>query len=155
MEHVFWLENTQIAGRPGPNQIPWKLDEFANNGFAAILSVNDGELCHVQDIHDAGLVYACLPMSENAPPRAGDRELSLLSLPKTYEFIETNLNHGKVLIHCTSGKDRTGLVMAFYLTQKFDMPVDEAMCRVRNIRPIAFTAEGWWEYSRSLLFECR
>ena len=59
-----------------------------------------------------------------------------------------------MLIHCRSGKDRTGLLMAYYLLNERAMTVGQAMDQVLRVRPIAFTAEGWLDYCKSILNEC-
>ena len=154
MEFVFWLKEGTVAGRTGPNTNPWKLDELVKGGFSAILSVNDGELCHIKDIEGAGLNYACIPMSENAPPRHGDKELCLLNLPKAFQYIKNHISKGVVLIHCRSGKDRTGLVMAYFMCKEYGLSVKQAMDYVLQVRPIAFSAENWIEYCTEILDEC-
>src|SRR5215213_8003858 len=111
MQHVFWIEDKKLAGRPGPDFAAWDLDELSRSGFKAILSVNDGELCRPQEIRTLGLAYALISLSENAPPQPGDRKICISNLPKAFEFIATQTQFGPVLVHCRSGKDRTGLVM--------------------------------------------
>ena len=154
MQHIFWLESGKLAGRTGPNNNPWVPDEFVKAGFSAIISVNDGELCHVDEIEQSGLAYVCIPMSGNAPPRPGDKDICLDNLPRALDFIKKHLASGKVLIHCRSGKDRTGLLMAYYMLDEHAMTVDQAMDRVWQVRPTAFTAEGWRDFCRSILDEC-
>ena len=154
MEHVFWLEKGKIAGRTGPNSNSWNPGDFVDNGFSAIISVNDGELCHIEDIENAGLAYECIPMSENAPPRPGDKEKCLNNLPRAYKFIKSHLRNGSVLIHCRSGKDRTGLLMAYYMLKEYKLTPNKAMSLVFDVRPIAFSAEGWVDYCKEILDEC-
>ena len=154
MHHVFWLKTGKLAGRTGPNKNPWVLGDFARAGFSGIISVNNGDLCHLDEIENSGLAYACIPLSENAPPRPGDREICLASLPRALEFVKKHLATGKVLIHCRSGKDRTGLLMAYYMLKEHSMTADQAMEQVWKVRSIAFTAEGWRDFCRSVLDEC-
>ena len=143
MKEVFWLRPGKIAGRAGPNLIPWQLEELRAAGLASILSVNHGEDCHTTLIENLGFTYNCIPMSRNAPAQAGDLEYNLRKLPEVVDFIYKNLKAGPVLIHCRSGKDRTGLIMAAILMASEDMPPRVAMDEVLKIRPIAFSAEGW------------
>jgi protein-tyrosine phosphatase len=56
-----------------------------------------------------------------------------------------------VLIHCRAGKDRTGMVMAAYLIEFEDYDAKAAMDQVIDVRPIAFTAEGWKEFGLEVL----
>lgn len=151
MEHVFWLRKGQIAGRSGPNSIMWDLDELKASGIAAILSVNNGEAVHESLLSQLNIAYSNVPMSSNAPVKDGDKELCLKNIPKAMSFIRDNLATGPVLIHCRSGKDRTGMVMAAYLITFESYNPREAMDKVISVRPIAFSADGWMEFGLGVL----
>ncbi|OUR69249.1 protein phosphatase [Marinomonas sp. 42_23_T18] len=151
MEKVFWLKQGEIAGRSGPNLDAWELTELKEKGIAAILSVNFAEAVDQGAMQEAGILHANIPMSPNAPVHAGDKEICLANLPKAMDFIASNKALGPILIHCRSGKDRTGLVMAAYLIQFEGMAAREAMDQVLNVRSIAFSAEGWIPFSLDVL----
>ena len=151
MEHVFWLRKRKIAGRSGPNTAMWDLNEIKANGITAILSVNHGDAVHETMLSNLGITYSNIPMSSNAPAREGDKELCLQNLPKAMDFIRENLMNGPVLIHCRSGKDRTGMVMAAYLIEFERYDVEKSMEEVMAVRPIAFSAEGWMEFGLDVL----
>jgi len=151
LEHVFWLREGKIAGRSGPNSTIWDLDEIKASGFAAILSVNNGEAVHESKLSSLGISYSVIPMSSNAPVRDGDKELCLENLPKAMAFIRENMTNGPILIHCRSGKDRTGMVLAAYLIEFEGCSEKEAMEEVITVRPIAFSAEGWMEFGLEVL----
>jgi len=153
MKHVYWLRIGQIAGRTGPNTHMWDPDELKSNGISAILSVNNGEAVHESLLASLGIAYANIPMSSNAPARKGDFEHCLENLPKAMRFIRENIPNGAVLIHCRSGKDRTGMVMAAFLIEFEGYHVVQAMDEVLAVRPIAFTAEGWKKFTRDVLGE--
>jgi protein-tyrosine phosphatase len=151
LEHIFWLRKGKIAGRSGPNFDNWDLNEIGASGFAAILSVNNGEAVHESMLSKTGMAYSNIPMSSNAPVRDGDKERCLENLPKAMAFIRENMIDGPVLIHCRSGKDRTGLVLAAYLIEFEGCSEKEAMEKVIAVRPIAFSAEGWMEFGLEVL----
>lgn len=152
MNHIFWLVPNLLAGRCGPDSEPWNLDELQQSGIGAVLSVNDGESCDPEEFAQQGLAYSCIPLSRNAPPCDGDLEHCLVALPEALAFAEGNIDRGiPVLVHCVAGKDRTGLFMAYYLMHCEGCSVDQAMERVRAVRPIAFTAEGWNEFAAEVL----
>jgi len=151
MEHVFWLRKGKIAGRSGPNTVMWDLNEIKTNGITAILSVNNGDEVHETMLSNLGITYSNIPMSSNAPARKGDKELCLHNLPKAMDFIRGNLMNGPVLIHCRSGKDRTGMVMAAYLIEFERYDAKKSMEEVMAVRPIAFSAEGWMEFGLDVL----
>jgi hypothetical protein len=151
MKHVYWLREDKIAGRTGPNTHMWDLHELKANGIAAILSVNHGEAVHETMLTGLGIAYANIPMSSNAPAREGDREFCLENLPKAMAFIWEHMRNGPVLVHCRSGKDRTGMVFAAWLIDFEGYDAKQAMDEVLSVRPIAFTAEGWMEFTLGVL----
>lgn len=115
--------------------------------------MNDGELCHPRDFAQVGVAYACFPLSENAPPRPGDVEQCVHALPSAYAFAVSHFERERsVLVHCRSGKDRTGLFLAYALLRQGVSPsIDDAIEAVRRVRPIAFSAPGWPEHARDVL----
>ena len=151
MEQVFWLRKGKIAGRSGPNSVMWDLNEIKANGITAILSVNNGDAVHETMLSNLGITYSSIPMSSNAPAREGDKEYCLKNLPKAMDFIRRNIKKGPILIHCRSGKDRTGMVMAAYLIEFEGYDVQKSMKEVLAVRPIAFSAEGWKEFGLDVL----
>jgi len=96
--------------------------------------------------------YRCIPLSENAPPRDGDFEHCLNVLPEAYDYVRSELDRQRsVLVHCTSGKDRTGLFMGYFLMRRSGLSVDDAIVAVRRVRPIALSAEGWEDLAAAVL----
>ncbi len=153
MRHVFWLVPGKLAGRAGPDREPWKITELRHAGIGATLSVNDGVLCRVEDFVEAGIDYCCIPLSANAPPLAQDKAHCLAALPQAYAYVKAKIeSRTATLVHCSSGKDRTGLFMAYFLVRSGASPVD-AMAGVKAVRPIAFTAEGWEAFAFEVLKE--
>lgn len=152
MQNVFWLIPAKLAGRTGPNVDPWDARALKEGGIDAVLSVNHGMLVDASELEFCGISYACIPFSRNAPPIPGDLEICLDALPKALDFVQKNIEAGKAaMIHCTSGKDRTGLLMSYFLMRTQGMTVEEAIVEVRRVRPIALSAMGWDEFGREVL----
>ena len=152
MDHIFWLVPNLLAGRCGPDTEPWCLDDLRQSSIGAVLSVNDGELCRPEDFARRGLSYACIPLSSNAPPCDGDLEHCLSVLPAALAFAKENIGRQiPLLVHCSAGKDRTGLFMAYYLMHCEDCSIEQAMKRVRAVRSVAFTADGWHDFAFQVL----
>ena len=141
-----------LAGRAGPDREPWELLRLREAGIRAVLSVNDGLLCHAKDFAAAGMAYACIPLSANAPPRPGDEEICARALPQACSFVQSQLAQRRpTLVHCSSGKDRTGLFFCYFLMRHGGLALDEAIKAVRAVRPIALSAEGWEAFAARVL----
>ncbi len=150
MENLFFLEPC-VAGRSGPDKSMWDIEKLKCHGVSAILSVNDAEMVHASRIKALGIVYAHIPLSSNAPPLKGDLETCLKALPQIVKFIECHSGSGIVVVHCRSGKDRTGLALAAYLIKSRGYSALEAIETIKNVRSIAFTAPNWEEFAKTVL----
>jgi len=154
MRKVFWLREGVIAGRSGPNRDAWSPEELAAGGIGAVLSVNDGELVHSDDLSAVGVIYSCVPLSDSAPPRPGDLKICLDALPRGLNFVVSSIESGRnVLVHCSSGKDRTGMFLSYYLCATEGLAPASAIEQVRRVRPIALSAEGWETLTLDVLRE--
>src|SRR4051794_33670274 len=119
MKHLFWLIPDVLAGRPGPDRAPWDPASMRARGIEAVLSVNDGLLCHPEDFQSHGIAYACFPLPDTPPPQPGDIEVCLQALPAAHAFVQQQISIGHAtVVHCSSGKDRTGLFLAHYLMRE-------------------------------------
>lgn len=155
MRHLYWLRPQLICGRSGPDRNPWQARELASAGIGAVLSVNDAALVHPEDLAAVGIRHRCIPLSDSAPPLEGDLEACRIALPQCFEFASEQLALGRsVMVHCSSGKDRTCLFLAYYLCRTEGLSASYAMSEVRRVRPIAFTATGWEEFALSVLETC-
>jgi protein-tyrosine phosphatase len=152
MRKVFWLRPHVIGGRSGPNKDFWNPGELARGGFGAIISVNDGELVHPEALSAVGIDYKCVPLSDSAPPQPGDLERCAAALPQALAFALQSIESGRsVLVHCHSGKDRTGMFLSYFLCETEGLPAAEAIEEVKRVRPIALSAEGWEPFTLRVL----
>ena len=152
MRHVFWLRPGRIAGRTGPNLDPWFPEQLAAAGIGAVVSVNDAISVYPDDLARAGIANACFPMADNAPPRPGDFEYCCDMLPRVYAYLAKSIDAGRIpLVHCTAGKDRTGLVLCHYLCEAEALTPLDAIREVRRIRPIALSAPGYEDFALEVL----
>ena len=152
MQQVFWLRNQSIAGRPGPGYYPWQPAELAAGGIGAIMTVNDAQSVYPDDLAAAGIEHAWFPLEDNAPPRPGDFEHCVASLPPALDFIRAMQRKDRaVLIHCTAGKDRTGLMLAYYLCREEGYRAEAAIAEVRQVRPQALSALEYEPFAITVL----
>lgn len=155
MDQLFWVIPSVLAGRAGPDRAPWRLERLREAGIGAVLSVNDGLLCHPEDFRAQQIAYTCVPLSPNAPPRPGDEETCRKALPLAYAFVQEQAQSGRAtMVHCSSGKDRTGLFLAYYLVRRQALSVEAAIGEIRRVRPIAFSAPGWDAFAVEVLRRC-
>ena len=151
MNHLFWLIPNRLCGRCGPGQQPWDYAALRESGIGAILSVSGG-LVEPAEVQAAGLDHACIEMSANAPPLEGDAEVCRAALPKALSYVEDQMGRGHaVLVHCAAGKDRTGLFLSYYLARREGLSARAAITRLRQVRPIALSAEGWEDFALELI----
>jgi len=154
MRNVFWLRPGAIGGRTGPNHDMWDPKELAAGGIGAVLSVNDGELVRPDELAAVGIDYCCVPLSDAAPPQPGDLEICLSALPRALSFVVDAIDrHRSVLVHCRSGKDRTGLFLSYYLCVTEGLTPDAAIRELKRVRPVALSAEGWQSFAYQVLGE--
>lgn len=50
-----------------------------------------------------------------------------------------------VLVHCNSGKDRTGLLLAYYLVSRKELSAKRALKVLRRLKPNVLSASGYEE----------
>jgi protein-tyrosine phosphatase len=151
MKNIFWLIDDQLGGRTGPDVDPWDLPSLRAGGVGAILSFTPHEIDPAQ-IEAAGIAHTCILLTGNAPPLEGDAAICRDLLPKALDFVQQQIDQGRaVIVHCTSGKDRTGLFLSYYLTTRQGLSPRQAIDKVRRVRPIALSAEGWEPFALDVL----
>jgi hypothetical protein len=83
----------------------------------------------------ADIAYACEPMSPNMPPQPGDEEGCRRALLRAYDFVLTQMSQGRaVMVHCHAGKDRTGLILSYFLMKHAGLTPVDAIRSVRRVR---------------------
>jgi protein-tyrosine phosphatase len=142
MEYVYWVIEGLLAGRPGPVEFPWDLAALRAAGMRAIVSLNTEP--EPAEIAAAGLRHHSRPMTPNLPVVAPLQDLLLGELEPALATIHAEVSAGvPTLVHCHAGRDRSGLVLAAYLVRYLGLEVDEAIRRVRSVKPTAMSAPGY------------
>lgn len=155
MKHLFWLVDGVLAGRPGPNIVTWDPHELYNGGIRAVLTLNRGYGVDTSMLEAIGIVHKRIPILVQEPPQPDAFEVAWPALEETSCWVWEQIQSEKpVLIHCTHGKDRTGLLLAYILVRYYDQTSQDAIEYVRRVRPIALTAVGWEQFSNDLLAHC-
>ena len=144
MEHVYWVIEGLLAGRPGPVLQPWDPAELYAGGLRTVISLAAEET--IEDLTAYGLAHY----------RAGFPPVTLFSnsmrkafiyqaLP-VWAFIHEQLGRGlPTMVHCHAGQDRTGAILAGYLIIHRGEQPERAVQRLREVKPTAMAAEGFAE----------
>jgi protein-tyrosine phosphatase len=142
MDHVFWVLDDRLGGRPGPTKEPWRLADLR---FAIDVVVNISEHASpVAEFDALGIEHTWIPLPTTVPPHAEAQRSCLESLPRAEAYLSEQLQAGhRVLVHCVSGKDRTGMLLAYHLARTNGLTARESLSQVRKVRPEALSAEGW------------
>jgi len=144
MKEVFWVIPGRLAGRCGPQLVPWDSKELRAGGVQAVVSLAgpvDGQELGLARIEHLPLYLpAVLLISEE------DFDLFLSYVPPFLDFADRALGMDKpVMVHCTYGCDRTGAMLAAYLVARHGLSPHEAIAKVRSVRPQAMSAAGYDE----------
>ncbi|WP_223269934.1 phosphatase domain-containing putative toxin [Nostoc sp. 'Peltigera membranacea cyanobiont' 213] len=105
-ENLWWVIPGKLAGVRKP--IAEELKELQTAGIYAIVSVMD-DLSNLDLYQQADIPYLWLPIQGGTPPN-GEQ------LQELQNFIDSqNALDKAVAVHCTSGRRRTGTMLAAYL----------------------------------------
>lgn len=105
-ENLWWVIPGKLAGVRKP--MAEELTELQAAGVGAIVSVMD-DPSNLDLYHQANIPHLWLPTKGGTQP---SRE----QVEELHNFVESQNRQGKaVAVHCTSGKRRTGTMLASYL----------------------------------------
>lgn len=122
-----WVIDGMLAGCG----LPVTDDEFdwvVAQGIKSIVTVR--EVALPSDWFNGGDIdYLHLAVEDFGAP-------NLEELVQAVDFIDQQISSGRpVMVHCAAGKGRTGAVLAAYLVKKQSLTADQAIDKVRDMRP--------------------
>jgi predicted protein tyrosine phosphatase len=141
-ESFFWVIPGKLAGRAGPVVAPWDFEELKASGFTTIVSTD--EECHARLIADEGCfthLEEIMPRDYPTTPLLIDRFVELTRRAAVNVLAELKKG-ATVLVHCYAGRDRTGLTLCAVMMEHEGISADEALKKLRAVRPTALTGAG-------------
>ena len=122
-----WVERGKLAGSGYPasrGQVEW----LVGAGIRSILSLT-GDPIPSEWAGGLDVNSGHVAMEDHQAP-------SVESMDQGVEFIVRQLEGGRpVLVHCLAGEGRTGCVLAAYLVRTKGLGADEAIARLRELKP--------------------
>ena len=123
-------------------------------GIEAVLSLEPpAERGYVQSQFD----HRCQPWPDNIPPTADDERVYAATLPELARFMAHRIESDRpVLVHCMAGKDRTGLMLAYFFS-RWKQPADglpaarDVITRLRLQLPRILSAQGYYDMAVRLI----
>jgi len=101
---LWWVILFKLGGVRKPTEAEMPILQSA--GIGGIVSVMD-DPSNLDIYERLGIPYLWLPVKGGTAP-------SIEQIKSLYQFVEAQNNHG-VVVHCTSGRKRTGTFLAAYL----------------------------------------
>ena len=124
-DNFSWLIPEKLAGSAIPTsfeEIKWVLDE----GVKSIVTIREEPL---DDDWIKNVNYLHVMSNDMGVPQFDDLAFAV-------DFIHRRLDDKEpVMVHCLAGLGRTGTILASYLVKYENMSADEAIKKVREMRP--------------------
>jgi protein-tyrosine phosphatase len=139
-ENVWWLIPSKLAGVRKP--VAAELSELQAVGIGALVSVMD-DPSNLDWYQRANIPYLWLPIKGGTPPSRGQ-----IQQLQTFVDSQHRLDRA-VAVHCTTGRRRTGTMLAAYLISA-GSSYDEAMQTIQKANPEVELRDAQTSFLREL-----
>jgi atypical dual specificity phosphatase len=142
-ENLWWVIPHKLAGVRKP--MAEELTELQESGVGAIVSVMD-DPSNLDVYQQANIPHLWIPIKGGTAPNQEQ-------LQELQNFIDTqnSLSHA-VAVHCTSGRRRTGTILAAYLISK-GISYDDAIQTILSVNSEVELKEAQTSFLRDLAGE--
>ena len=142
---TYEVEPGLLYGRPGPNKSRWNLEHIKQAGIRVIVSLVPVDAPTKEQIDDLGFRHYVTPFEDKiGRPYRPENDHIYRILEQFEEILDRHLPRKEsILVHCNSGKDRTGLLLAHYLMSRKGLHPKRAIRELRRLKPNALTAKGF------------
>lgn len=142
---TYTVEPGLLYGRPGPNKSRWDLVSLKRRGLAAVVS-----LVQIEDpgsVLRAGLRHCVIPFEEKLHLPYKTANGFVIDIFDEFDrVLNAHLPRREaVLVHCNAGKDRTGLLLAYYLVSRRELSAKRALKALRSVKLDALSGAGYEE----------
>jgi atypical dual specificity phosphatase len=123
-----WVIEDKLAGSGMPmtySQYLW----VVTHGIKTIVTIREVPLPRQWFSDGNSVDYFHLRVEDYGAP-------SLEEMDNIVDYIQQQISYKKpVMVHCAAGRGRTGTILAAYLIKKENLTADQAIKRIRSLRP--------------------
>lgn len=133
-----WIVPNKLAGSGLPSSYDHLL-WLTKNDVKTIVTIREIPLpdAWIQKVQSLDLILDCFFLKTDdydAPP--------VNELLEVVDYVDSQINTNKpVVVHCAAGKGRTGTVLAAYLIKKEGLNAEDAIKKIRLLRPGSVQSE--------------
>src|SRR5262245_34137975 len=146
----YTVDGGLVWGRPGPETMRWDLPAMRARGLGAIVSLV--RIPDPESVRAAGLRHYLHPFEEKLRLPYKTANGFLMEILGAFDHVldEHLPRREPVLVHCMGGRDRTGLLLTYYLVTRCNVSVKRAVQDIRKRKTDALTANGYEDMLHAL-----
>ena len=143
---TYAAEPGLLYGRPGPSKSRWSLPAIRAAGIRVIVSLVPNPTS--REVEAEGMIHYPLLFEDHIrqPYRSANAPIKAI-LQAFDHILDRHLPRREpILVHCNSGRDRTGLLLTYYLVTRRGLNVKRAIRDIRRLKADALQASGFEQF---------